>query len=193
MAPRMAHSVMRILGMSQSLIRALKVRHGIIAAGMERVAAEQAAKPKPAAAHHAIAFDGRVGVTGAGRIETAARPQHGGDRELIPADGPHEQVARLQHFCVIDFQCPSRLIRSSFGLAARAASRTETVTSTGGKECWFKRKDSRVSRLMRLRATAVPKMRVAMLNPNRGCVSLLASTDNVKKASLNFLPRRLTS
>jgi hypothetical protein len=46
---------------------------------------------------------------------------------------------------------------------------------------------------MRLRATAVPKVRVAMLNPNRAWLSWLARTDKLKKASENFLPRRFTS
>jgi len=45
---------------------------------------------------------------------------------------------------------------------------------------------------MRLRATAVPKVRVAMASPNRGQVSRLASTDKLKYASANFLPRCLT-
>ena len=69
---------------------------------------------------------------------------------------------------MIVFQCLSRLARKSLRLALRAASRAETVTSTDGSECWFKRKDSRVRRLMRLRATALPKVRVAILNPKRG-------------------------
>jgi len=46
---------------------------------------------------------------------------------------------------------------------------------------------------MRLRDTAVPKVRVAMLKPNRGWVSWLARTDRLKNASANFLPRRFTS
>ena len=65
------------------------------------------------------------------------------------------------------FQCRSRLARKSFGSARRAASLADTMTSTGGSSCWFKRKDSRASRLMRLRATAVPNVRVATANPNR--------------------------
>jgi hypothetical protein len=189
----MPHSVIRMLGMSQSLIRGCWFGYGIIAACVEWMTAKQATQAEPASSRDAIAFDGGMCITRARRIEAAARPEHGRDRELISADDPHEKVARLQHFCVIDFQCPSRLTRSSFSLAARAASRTETVTSTGGKECWFKRKDSRVSRLIRLRATAEPKTRVAMLNPNRGWLPLLARTDSEKKASLNFLPRRFTS
>ena len=76
--------------MGQSLIRGCGFRHGIITACIERVAAKQAANSKPAASRDAIAFDGGVGITGAGRIETATRPQHGRDDELIPADDPHE-------------------------------------------------------------------------------------------------------
>ncbi len=87
------------------------------------------------------------------------------------------------------FQCFSRLARNSFGAARRAASRADTMTSTGGRPCWFKRKDSRVRRLMRLRATAVPNVRVAIARPKRGHFSWLARTDKLKYASVNFLPR----
>ncbi len=71
----------------------------------------------------------------------------------------------------MDFQCRFRLARKSLKDADFAASRAVTVTSTGGNDSWFNRKDSRARRLMRLRATALPKVRVAMLNPNRGWVS----------------------
>jgi hypothetical protein len=177
-----------MLGIGQSL-----VRHGVIAAFCKRVTTQQAPCPKPDAAQHTVSFDGGVCVARTAGIEAAARTQHGADRELIAADDPQEGLARLYHRCVIDFQCWSRLARRSPALAMRAASRAETVTSTGGKECWFKRKDSRARRLMRLRATAVPKVRVAILKPNRGKVSSLARTDRLKNASANFLPRRFTS
>src|ERR1700721_1509463 len=140
-----------------------------------------------------MAFDRGMRIAGAAGIETAARAQHGTEQQLVATDDPHQYLAHGRHRCVIVFQCLSRLARKSSGLARRAASRAETVTSTGGKECWFKRKDSRVRRLMRLRATAVTKVRVAMLKPNRACVSWLARTDKLKKASENFLPRRFTS
>src|SRR5258708_37717221 len=104
-------------------------------------------------------------VAGARRVEAAARTQHRAYAQLISADDPHEKLARRYHFCVIDFQCSSRLRRKSFELADRAASRADTVTSTGGKECWFKRKDARARRLMRLRATAGPEEAV----PTREC------------------------
>src|SRR5271169_3635293 len=107
-------------------------------------------------------------VARAAGIEAAAWTQHGADGELIPADGPQQNLTNRYHRWVIDFQCWLRLARSSLGLAKRAASRAETVTSTGGNECWFNRNDSRATRLMRLRATALPKVRVAMLKPNRG-------------------------
>src|ERR1700736_3576463 len=96
------------------------------------------------------------------------RAQHGAQRKLIAANAPEEKLARFYHCCEIVFQCASRLARKSAPFANRAASRAETVTSTGGNACWFKRKDSRARRLMRLRATAVPKVRVAMLEPRRG-------------------------
>src|SRR5882724_3822797 len=107
-------------------------------------------------------------VAGTARIKAATGPKPRAEHQLVAADDPQRDLAKSQHRCVIDFQCLSRLARKSLGLACRAASRAETVTSTGGSECWFKRKDSRVRRLMRLRATALPKVRVAILKPNRG-------------------------
>src|SRR5258708_20274358 len=106
-------------------------------------------------------------VAGARRVEAAARTQHRAYAQLISADDPHEKLARRYHFCVIDFQCSSRLRRKSFELADRAASRADTETSTGGKECWFKRKDSRASRLMPLRPTPVPTLPAPIAKPNQ--------------------------
>jgi hypothetical protein len=168
------------------------VRDGVVATFPERVTAQHAPQPKPASSEDAVAFDRGVRIARARRIEAATRAQHGADRQLIPADDPHQELARRYHFW-IDFQCSSRLKRNSCWLAARAASRADTVTSTGGKECWFKRNDSRVRRLIRLRDTAVPKIRVAMLKPNRAWASRLARTEKLKNASENFLPRRFTS
>ena len=90
-------------------------------------------------------------------------------------------------------QCLARLARRSPGGASLAASRTATVTSTGGNSCWFKRNDSRVRRLMRLRTTAPAQERVAIAKPSRGYVSRLGRTDKLKYASENRLPRCLTS
>jgi hypothetical protein len=90
------------------------------------------------------------------------------------------------------FQCFSRLARKSFGNARRAASRAETMTSTGGRSCWFKRKDSRASRLIRLRATALPNVRVAIANPKRAQLASFRITDRLKYAHPSFLPCRRT-
>ncbi len=167
-------------------------RNGVVAAFPEGVTAQHALQAQPASPQDPVAFDGGVRIARTRRIETATRTQHRAYAQLISADDPHQELAGRYHFW-IDFQCSSRLKRNSRELAARAASRADTVTSTGGNECWFKRKDSRARRLMRLRATAVPKVRVAMLNPNRAWVSWLARTDKLKNASENFLPRRFTS
>ena len=154
--------------------------------------AQHALQAQPTSSQDPVAFDGGMRVARAGRIEAAAGPNHGTDQQLIAADHPHQEFAGRYHFW-IDFQCSSRLVRNSREVAARAPSRADTVTSTGGNECWFKRKDSRARRLMRLRATALPKVRVAMLKPNRAWVSWLARADTLKNASENFLPRRFTS
>jgi hypothetical protein len=168
------------------------IRDGVVAAFPKGVTAQHTPDREPTSAQGTMALDGGMRIARARRIEAATRTQHGAYGQLIPADDPHQEFARRDHFW-IDFQCSSRLRRNSLKVAARAASRADTVTSTGGKECWFKRKDSRVRRLMRLRATAVTKVRVAMLKPNRAWLSWLARTDKLKNASENFLPRRFTS
>jgi len=161
-AARTPQRIRRILGI------VTLVGHRVVAAFVKGMAPQNPAAPQPETPPRPEAFDGGVRVARAAGIEAAARTQQGTDGELVSADGPHQYLAQRYHRCVIVFQCASRLARSSLGLADRAASRAETVTSTFGNECWFKRKDSRARRLMRLRATAVPKARVAMLNPNRG-------------------------
>src|ERR1700683_4844764 len=163
MAASAAQSRMRVLGIDHSL-----VRHRVVAALVEGMTTQHASQAKPGPAQGAVTLDGGVCVAGAAGIEAATSPKPRGEQQLVTADDPQEELAQGRHCCVIEFQCLSRLARKSLGVACRAASRAETVTSTGGNECWFKRKDSRVRRLMRLRATAVPKVRVAMLNPNRG-------------------------
>src|SRR5882757_3994472 len=116
-----------------------------------------------------MAFDRCVGIAGTTGIKAAARAQHRAQDQLVRANGPHQELAHSSyHRCVMLFQCFSRLARKSVVRARLAASRADTMTSTGGKSCWFKRKDSRASRLIRLRATAVPKVRVAIAKPNRG-------------------------
>src|SRR5471032_468193 len=110
-------------------------------------------------------------IAGAAGIKAAARTDQRTQQQLVATDDPQQDLARLQHCWVIDFQCLSKLARNTRTSACRAASRADTVTSTGGNECWFKRKDSRARRLMRLRATAVPNVLVAILKPNRGKVS----------------------
>src|ERR1700720_4480287 len=130
--------------------------------------AQEAAQAEPRSSQGSVSFDRGMRITGTAWIEAATRPEPRAQRQLVPTDDPQQYLAKSQHRCVIDFQCLSRLARNSLGLARRAAARAETVTSTGGSEYWFKRKDSRVRRLMRLRATALPKVRVAILKPNRG-------------------------
>src|SRR5277367_6496870 len=98
------------------------------------MAAQQSAQTEPRSAQRAVALDGRVCVAGAAWIEAAARPEQRTQRQLVAADQPQRNLARPQHFCVIAFQCRSRLARRSPSLAWRAASRAETVTSTGGSE-----------------------------------------------------------
>jgi len=137
-----------------------------------------------------MAFYGRVGIAGTTGIKAAMRTQHGTQDQLVGANGPHHESAhRSYHRFEMLRQCFSRLARRSFGSALRAESRAETMTSTAGRACWFNRKDSRVRRLIRLRATAVPKVRVAMAKPKRGQFPAFANTDMLKYASDSFLPR----
>ena len=132
------------------------------------MAAQQSAEAKPGTAPGSMALDRVMGIARAAGIKATVTTQPGTQQQLVAADQTQQESAHGRHRSAIERQWRSRLVRKSPELAARAAARAETVTSTGGSECWFKRKDSRVRRLMRLRATAVPKVRVAMLNPNRG-------------------------
>src|SRR5258708_29951955 len=105
-------------------------------------------------------------IAGAARIETATGPEPGTQQQLVPADHPQQDLAQGWHRCVIDFQCLSRLARKSLELAVRAASRAETVASTGGGECWVNRHESCLRALIRLPAPALPRASVANLSRN---------------------------
>src|SRR5271165_5307337 len=76
-----------MLGIDRSLFR-----HRVIAAGCERVAAQDAAQAQPSAAQGAVAFDRGVRVTGATRVIAAARAQHRAQYQLVAANDPHQNV-----------------------------------------------------------------------------------------------------
>src|SRR5258707_13773525 len=105
-------------------------------------------------------------IAGAAGIETATGPEPGTQQQLVPADHPQQDLAQGWHRCVIDFQCLSRLARKSLELALRAASRAETVTSTGGGGCLVKRMGSRGRRFVGFRGAALPTILSAFLHPD---------------------------
>ena len=63
---------------------------GVVAAGVEGVAAEEAAGGEGEAAGEAVASEGFLGVPGAGGVEAALPAEEGGERPLIDADDNDE-------------------------------------------------------------------------------------------------------
>jgi len=111
--------------------------------------------------------------------EAAPRPEQRAQRQLISADQASEE--RTHAFDSTSFcQICSRLARSRAGSAARAAERTPMMISIGGNIDWFSRKLSRITRRMRLRSTAPPRVRTATDMPSRAALNSLRCVLTVK-------------
>jgi hypothetical protein len=121
---------MRVLGIARYL-----VRHGVVSAPAQGVTAHQAAQAEPRASQGTVTLDGGMRVAGTARVKAAAWTQPGTQEQLISPDEPQQNLSEIQHRCEIAFQCLSKLARNSCSAAWRAASRADTVTSTGGREC----------------------------------------------------------
>src|SRR5580658_6124723 len=93
------HSSKRILGIDQSL-----VGYRVVSSFSEGMTAQESAHAHPASAQRPVPLNGSMRVARAARIEPAARAQHGADRDLVGANGPHQELPWLQHRCAIDFQ-----------------------------------------------------------------------------------------
>src|SRR6185437_12253413 len=172
------------------------------------MAARNAPHAEPTAAQQAEAAYGLEGVLGARGMESAAGTEEGADDPLITADQAHcEQARHAAHpgpapvgpgavrrpkslpaiLCSMTFfHNPARLACSCAPGVARACGRALTTRSTAGRECWCNRNDSRMTRRMRLRSTALPAVRTATAMPSRApCLSLLVTV-----TAKNPLPKR---
>ncbi len=106
-------------------------------------------------------------------MKTATRWQQRTDRALIDS---HQQNQQPGHFRLMRFQISSRSARSIAESASRAAGRAVNTISQPPSEFRVKRNESRICRLMRLRATALGAAFLEMARPSRACCSPLLAT-----------------
>src|SRR5882762_2061119 len=163
-------------------------RHGIEPARVPRVAARKAREREPAAPQDAEAQHRLQGVLRAGGIEAARRPQERTDGPLIQAD---QEGCDVAHCSPTFFHSAARLSRSASPVASRARGRILTTRSTAGISRWCRRKDSRMMRRMRLRATAPPAARTATASPRRGAPDWLTLAVTAKKSVAHAPPARV--
>ena len=124
--------------------------------------------------------DGFQGVFRAGRQKPATRPQDRAENQLVGADQDNDWRSHC-----FNTRCQSRVraCRSSCRDACRAGGRGITTISTGGKRSRFKRNDSRICRLMRLRSTARDDTRRETASPSLGCPPGAGRNNTVKYRS----------
>src|SRR5579862_5112884 len=101
----------------------------IEASRLPGVAATETPGSEPAAPEHAEALDRLERVTGAARIEAAARAEERAHRPLIEA---YQERGEVAHCSPTLFQSAARLACNAFAFAATAAVRTLTTRSSGG-------------------------------------------------------------
>src|SRR5688572_25193768 len=158
----------------------------IEAAGIPGVAAADAFDCEPGAADRAVRVDRFDRVVRARRIETTARPEQWADGELVPADQDFEDVA---HVLATRCQRVARLARKAVAEASRAGFFAATTMSTAGSSSCARRKDSRIRRRIRFRATPPPMVFTATARPTRGRVRPFGITRRPKKRSSMRRPR----
>jgi hypothetical protein len=98
--------MMRVLGIDQSLVGHGSLRHGVVTARRERMAAKQPPQPEPSAAHDPMPLDRRVRIARARGIEPTARPEQRTQCQLVEADDRHQD---LTHGSTILGQCSSNV------------------------------------------------------------------------------------
>lgn len=143
-------------------------RDGIHPARSPGMATGKAAYGQPSAPQDAVAHDGLHGIRGTGRVITARRRQNGRDAALVQLDGYDDQFTQ-QH--AHDAPCPTerpgsrpRTNGSSSEVTKARVTRdgsnwrlgTTTTSTYPGITEPCKRKNSRSTRLTRLRITALP-------------------------------------
>ena len=139
--------------------------HRIEASGIERMAAGDASGGQPQPAQQPVHFQGLDRVLRTARVVTAVRSQQRAQEPLVYA------YQRLNYFCahasLICFHNCCKAPRSTGAVAERAEWRAPITISTGGSNRCCSRKLSRISRLKRLRLTALPTVRAAIDRPRR--------------------------
>src|SRR5580658_9361850 len=143
---------------------------GVDATGMPGMAAAQALQRQPAAVEDTEALDRLERVVGTRGMKAALGTEQGAQGPLVQADQAYEDGA---HWTMTLSHNTSRLARSSCGEASLARGRALTTRSTSGRSCWRSLKDSRMSRLMRLRGTEPSKGYEATAKPRRACPNSL--------------------
>lgn len=158
----------------------VRTRHRIEPPWIPGMAATDPLERQPAATQRTVLLQRVSSVARTRRIEPAVRTQERTQCELIYADQRAEELA---HCAFIRFQKLARLARSAAGAASRVAPRAAMTMSTGGKACCAKRKDSRIMRRSRLRATAEPAVFMATAIPRRGRLNAFGRTRRPKYLS----------
>ncbi len=127
--------------------------------------AQDPAQREGAAAQGAMLCKRFFRIARAARVEATVRPKQGAHAAAVQTDQRYQHDA---HCLITVHQCFSRLRTMDALSASRAPERALTTISTAGSSCWCCRNDSRTSRLMRLRRTALPMTRAAIESPRRG-------------------------
>ena len=162
-------------------------RDGIKPTLAQRMATTDAAGRKPTAAPGTVQFKCLEGVVRAARVIAASRAQQGAHKQLIrPDQGAEDGAHVVATFC----QSPARLCRIRVAGAPRAAARAPTMRSAAGNSDWASRKDSRIMRRSRLRATAFPMVFAAIAKPSRGWPRLFGRTVTDRWESWKRRPNR---
>jgi len=154
------------------------------------MAAREPAQREPPATPRAMKLDSFERVVRAGGIETAAAPQPGAQRELVETN---QELGDDAHCCLTLPHLSSAPARNSAFVAPRARGRALTTRSTAGRLRWFKRKDSRMTRRMRLRSTEPPASFAATAMPRRGWPSLFWRAVTAKNPFPMRRPRACTA
>jgi len=142
---------------------------------------------QPAAAPGAVGLERLKRVVRTARVIAASRAQQGAHKQLIcPDQGAEDGAHVVATFC----QSPARLCRIRVAGAPRAAARAPTMRSAAGNSDWASRKDSRIMRRSRLRATAFPMVFAAIAKPSRGWPRLFGRTVTDRWESWKRRPNR---
>src|SRR5437762_6458801 len=113
----------------------LALRHRVVAARVQRVAAQDASDAEPNASHGAVALHRFVGVARARRHEATLREHQVRQRHLVDANQRHDGTPRpVPEIHVMRVTLVANSVRSCANGAAYAARFARTTRSTMGSE-----------------------------------------------------------